>query len=68
MSDNLGDYQIRFGRHEGDKLKDIPADYLMKLYRDNNVGIRIYKEVGEYILANRERLLKEEAAIKGQLF
>lgn len=51
MDDNT---LMPFGQHKGEKLANIPADYLIWLYRKGTTP-----ELVEYIEDNEEVLLKE---------
>lgn len=49
-----------FGIHKGEKLEDVPADYLIFLYDNDKCG----KELRSYIEENRETLDLEIAQKK----
>lgn len=49
------DSPMPWGKHEGKRMIDVPADYLLWLYDNNKAG----KKVDMYIFANLQALRKE---------
>lgn len=48
-----------FGKHKGEKMANVPADYLLWLYENS----KVYGEVKEYIKDNLE-VIKAEIKIR----
>lgn len=47
-----------FGEYEGQKLDDVPADYLLDLEEDNDARLQEFPEVQAYIDVNRAALVQ----------
>jgi len=59
-----GNYILRFGAHGGERLKDVPAAYLVWLYKCDFWWVREnYPEVYEYIRVNLDSISRD---IKGE--
>lgn len=50
---------MTFGIHKGEKLANVPADYLMFLYRES----KLTEPLKKYIEENKDILIAEEKAI-----
>ena len=48
-----------FGKYKGTAMANVPADYLLWLYRNTAGAFRSYPEVKEYIRENLKVLEKE---------
>ena len=53
------DCKIPFGCHQGKKIGDVPANYLLWLIKQD--WISIWPDVRNYIFQNQDMLIAEEA-------